>query len=226
MNSMPSFNLLPQTGKASPLNPAQWRSPSIGALVLSMIVALSVGLSSAQDKSAGKQISMHNAVVATPVSATAETAPVTQDLDTGVQTFLKAFVAAMNAHDPEAFFRLQAEDCATVNRAGRFFRDRASLKIQIERLLKQLFKDYQFPPFRILHQRSLTPELVILQAAWQNPSLEPPPAPPVSDMVVTFLLKKSGSVWLAEEVDSHNVEGLPAVPGETQVFPSAGATKP
>ncbi len=225
MNSTPSFNLLPRARRGSPLNPAQSRSPSIGALVLSMIVSLPVGMSTAQDKSAGKQISMHNAVVATPVSATAETAPVTQDVDTGVQTFLTAFVAAMNAHDPEAFFRLQAEDCATVNRAGRFFRDRASLKIQIERLLKQSFKDYQFPPFRILHQRSLTPDLVILQAAWQNPSLEAPPAPPVSDMVVTFVLKRSGSVWLAEEVDSHDIEGLPAVPGETQISPSASAPK-
>ena len=83
MNSTPSFNLLPRARRGSPLNPAQSRSPSIGALVLSMIVSLPVGMSTAQDKSAGKQISMHNAVVATPVSATAETAPMTQDLETG-----------------------------------------------------------------------------------------------------------------------------------------------
>ena len=144
----------------------------------------------------------------------------------GVQTFLEAFVTAMNTHDPEAFLRLQAEDCATVNRAGRFFRDRGSVTPQIENLLKQGFKDVQFPPFRILLQRRLAPDLVILQAAWQSPSLKPPPAPQVSNMIVTFLLKRSGGAWLAEEVDSHDVEDLPAVPGQTLVSPTPSATKP
>ncbi len=225
MTSMRNFNVLQVAGNGSALNYERRRHPLTVAVLLLITISFYARASSAQTKSVGKQLNLSHGVVAATVSTATQTTTVTPEVNAGVQTFLTGFVAAMNAHDPDAFFRLQAEDCATVNRAGRFFRDRASLSIQIERLLKQSFKDFQFPPFRILHQRSLTPDLVILQAAWQNPSLEPPPAPPVSDMVVTFLLKKTGSVWLAEEVDSHDVEGLPAVPGETQVLPSAGAPK-
>jgi uncharacterized protein (TIGR02246 family) len=154
-----------------------------------------------------------------PLAFAQQTAVPALIVDPGVQAFLTAFVTALNAHDPEAFLRLQAEDCATVNRVGRFFRDRASLTPFIGKLIKQGFKDTQFPPFRVLHERSLTPDLVILQAAWQNPSFDPPPAPPMSDMVVTFLLKRSGNVWLAEEVDSHDVEPLPVEPGQTVTKP-------
>jgi hypothetical protein len=41
--------------------------------------------------------------------------------------------------------------------------------------VQELFKDARFPPFRILNQRSLSPDLVILQAAWQVPlDFQPP----------------------------------------------------
>lgn len=154
-----------------------------------------------------------------PLAGAQQAAARSPIVNPGVQTFLIAFVTALNTHDPDAFLRLQAEDCATVNRAGRFFRDKESLTPFIGKLIRQGFKDTQFPAFRVLHQRSLTPDLVILQAAWQNPSLKPPPAPPMSDMIVTFVLKRSGSIWLAEEVDSHDVEPLPVVPGQTVVNP-------
>jgi uncharacterized protein (TIGR02246 family) len=157
--------------------------------------------------------------VASPLAVAQQTAVPAPIIDPGVQAFLTAFVTALNTHNPDAFLHLQAEDCATVNRAGRFFRDRASLTPFIGKLIRQGFKDTQFPPFRVLHERSLTPDLVILQAAWQNPSLEPPPAPPMSDLVVTFVLKRSGNVWLAEEVDSHDVEPLPVEAGQTVTTP-------
>jgi hypothetical protein len=38
----------------------------------------------------------------------------------------------------------------------------------------------------------------------------------MSDMIVTFLLR-SGIVWLAEEVDSHDVEPLPIERGPTVI---------
>jgi uncharacterized protein (TIGR02246 family) len=217
--TMQSFKLRHATGRTYAVKPTRLRSLLTGALALSMIVSVSAKTSSEEEKSPRKQIEASGAPVAKAIHATAQPAPITPDVNAGVQTFLTAFVTAMNAHDPDAFLRLQAEDCATVNRVGRFFRDRASVTPQIERLLKQGFKDAKFPPFRILLQRSLTSDLVILQAAWQSPSLDPPPAPQVSEMIVTFLLKRSGNVWLAEEVDSHDVEPLPIVPGQTVVKP-------
>jgi uncharacterized protein (TIGR02246 family) len=140
--------------------------------------------------------------------SSAATEPAT---DPGVQTFLTAWVTAWNAHDADAILNLHAKDCATVNRVGLFFIDKKSLTPQMERLQKQVFKDTQFPPFRILHQRSITPDLVILQAAWKIPSMPPPAAQTNGDMIITFVLKRSGTAWLAEEVDTHDV--VPPPPG-------------
>jgi uncharacterized protein (TIGR02246 family) len=124
----------------------------------------------------------------------------------GVQSFLTAWVAAWNAHDADAILRLHADDCTTVNRTGTVFLDKAELKPQMERLQNVHFKDVQWPPFRLLHERSLTPELVVVQVAWpQLTTGMPPPWPKVGDMIFTFLLKKSGDGWLAEQVDTHDV---------------------
>jgi hypothetical protein len=98
---------------------------------------------------------------------------------------------------------LHVDDCATVNRVGLFFIDKNALTPFMERVQKQAFKDTQFPPFRILYQR-YPPELVILQAAWKIPSM-PPAAQTNGDMIITFILKRSGTAWLAEEVDTHEV---------------------
>lgn len=129
----------------------------------------------------------------------------------GVQSFLTAWVAAWNAHDANAILRLHADDCTTVNRTGTVFLDKAELKPQMERLQNIHFKDVQWPPFRLLHERSLGPDLVVVQAEWpQLTTMMPPPWPKVGDMIFTFLLKRNGDGWLAEEVDTHDVFPRPA----------------
>ena len=73
-------------------------------------------------------------------------------------------------------------------------------------LLEEHFKDEKFPPFRILHERSLTPDLVIVQVLWpQVETAMPAPWPKTDDMIITFVLRKIGDAWLSEEVDSHDV---------------------
>jgi hypothetical protein len=124
----------------------------------------------------------------------------------GVQPFLTAFVAAMNAHNADAFLRLQAEDNVTVNRVGLLFIGKKTQAPFIHWLLGEHFKDQQFPPFRILHEQSLTPDLVIVQVLWpQVETAMPQPWPKADDMIITFVLRKIGDGWLSEEVDSHDV---------------------
>jgi len=124
----------------------------------------------------------------------------------GVQPFLTAFVAAMNTHNADAFLRLHAEDSVTVNRVGDLFIDKKTLAPFIHWLLEEHFKDEKFPPFRILHERSLTPDLVIVQVLWpQVETAMPAPWPKTDDMIITFVLRKIGDAWLSEEVDSHDV---------------------
>jgi uncharacterized protein (TIGR02246 family) len=129
----------------------------------------------------------------------------------GVQSFLTAWVTAWNAHDAEAILRLHADDCTTVNRTGTVYLDKTELKPQMEMLQKVHFKDVQWPPFRLLHERSLTADLVVVQVVWpQLTTKMPPPWAKVGDMVITFLLKKNGDGWVAEQVDTHDVFPRPA----------------
>jgi uncharacterized protein (TIGR02246 family) len=129
----------------------------------------------------------------------------------GVQSFLTAWVAAWNDHDADAILRLHADDCTSVSRAGAVYLDKAALKPHMEMLQNVHFKDVQWPPFRLLHERSLTSDLVVVQAEWpQLTTMMPPPWPKVGDMVFTFLLKKNGGGWLAEQVDAHDVFPPPA----------------
>ena len=96
-----------------------------------------------------------------------------QSVDGDVQEFLTAWDAAWNAHPADGILRLHAEDCVTVNRFGTLFVGKQAAAGQMERLQKEIFKDAHFPPLQLLNLRSVTPDLVILQTAWQNPWPQP-----------------------------------------------------
>jgi uncharacterized protein (TIGR02246 family) len=148
-----------------------------------------------------------------------------QEDDNGVQAYLDDWIAAWNAHDVDSLMHLHADDCITVNRFGKMLVGRDETERHVKMLHTQIFKSQHFPSFRILHQRALSSDFVVLQAGWQNPSLQPPPAPPMNDMVVTFLLKRSGASWVAEEVDLHNVEASPpAKPAKPAAKPASAPT--
>jgi hypothetical protein len=52
--------------------------------------------------------------------------------------------------------------------------------------------DVQWAALRLLNERSLAP----------IDDHDPPSWPKVGDMIITFLLKKSGDGWVAEQVES------------------------
>ena len=153
-------------------------------------------------------------ITSCPAGGAQTSAATSQNVERGVQSFLAAWDTAWNAHDAEGILQLLADDCVTVNRFGKLFVGKQATVPQMQRLQKEVFKDAHFPPLRILNLRALTPDLVMIQAAWQNPSLRPPPAPQVNDMIVSMLLRRNGSGWLAEEVDLHNVESPPGPPAK------------
>ncbi|AEU37159.1 Cif family virulence factor [Granulicella mallensis] len=125
--------------------------------------------------------------------------PMGQSVDADVQEFLTAWDAAGNAHAADGILRLHAEDCVAVNRFGTSLVGKQATAGQMERLPKEIFKDAHLPPLQLLNLRSVTPDLVILQASCQNPSLHPLPAPQVSGMIVSILRRRNGSGSLAEE---------------------------
>jgi ketosteroid isomerase-like protein len=130
-----------------------------------------------------------------------------------VKTFLRKWDEAWAKHDAMAIAGLHRDDAVTVNRFGTVVRGRADL----EKALGFLhgaggpFHNSVFPPLGLLIQRMVAPGVQVVQAKWQNPVMKPDgkidPAS-FNDMIVTFVLLKGASGWLASEVNLVNVEEM------------------
>lgn len=90
---------------------------------------------------------------------------IAQPSDAGIQKFLDAWATARNAHEVAGIMRLHADDCVAVNRFGKLLVGKEATRQQMEHLHREVFNNSQFPALHVLHQRSLSPELVVLQAA-------------------------------------------------------------
>ncbi|MEI9977222.1 MAG: hypothetical protein WDO73_37310 [Ignavibacteriota bacterium] len=130
-----------------------------------------------------------------------------------VKTFLHKWDEAWAKHDATAIAGLHTEDAVTVNRFGTVVRGRADL----EKALGFLhgtggpFHNSVFPPLELLIQRFVAPSVQVIQAKWQNPVMKPDgkiDPTSVNDMIVTFVLLKGASGWLASEVNLVNVEKM------------------
>ena len=138
--------------------------------------------------------------------------PATNDAADG-KLFLRKWDEAWAKHDAVAIAALHTEDAVTVNRFGTVVRGRADLSKALGFLhgAHGPFHNSVFPPLELLIQRSIAPNVQALQAKWQNPVMRPDGTiDPGSnnDMIVTFILLRTGSAWLASEVNLVNVEKM------------------
>lgn len=131
------------------------------------------------------------------------------------QQFLESWGKAWDTHDIDAIMKLQADDCTMVNRFGVISNGKDEIRRAVTWLHNGPFHAAHFAAPRLLSQRKLASNLIVLQASWKNPSGKADPAE--DDLVMTVMLKDFGTEgWLAEEVDTHTVEPLaPAVAGST-----------
>ena len=63
----------------------------------------------------------------------------------------------------------------------------------------------------LLIARRVTADVMILQAGWLNPVMNPDgkiSETQVNDMIVTFVLLREGQTWKASEIDPHNIEKM------------------
>lgn len=136
------------------------------------------------------------------------------------QQFLDLWGKAWDSHDVDAIMRLHADDCVTVNRFGVVTRGKDPIRRAMTWLHNGPFKTARFAPPKLLVQRRVAPGLVVVQASWKNPSGRPGPATE-DELVMTLMLRDSEAEgWVAEEVDTHNVD--PLAPG---VLPDNQGTK-
>lgn len=137
----------------------------------------------------------------------------TADDSGAVNDFLHKWEEAWAKHDAAAIAALHTDDAVTVNRFGTVVRGREDLVKALSFLhgVHGPFHNSVFPPLELLIQRSIAPNVQAAQAKWQNPVMRPDgtidPAS-INDMIVTFILLKTGGAWLASEVNLVNVEKM------------------
>jgi hypothetical protein len=135
------------------------------------------------------------------------------DAPEDVKLFLRKWDEAWAKHDALAIAALHTEDAVTVNRFGTVVQGNADLGKALGFLhgAHGPFRNSIFPPLELLIQRSISPNVQALQAKWKNPVMRPDgnidPAS-INDMIVTFILLKTGNAWLASEVNLVNVEKM------------------
>jgi ketosteroid isomerase-like protein len=131
----------------------------------------------------------------------------------GAEEFMKKWDQAWGLHDAEALALLHTEDAVTVNRFGTLLQGRGPTEKALAFLHSRQgpFGQSKFPPLKMLALRQLTPDVMVLQTAWQNPVMHPDgkiDPVKVDDMIVTFVLLKTGQGWKVSEIDPHNVEKM------------------
>jgi hypothetical protein len=127
--------------------------------------------------------------------------------------FLNKWIQAWNHHDAHQLSLLQTTDANTVNRFGTLVEGRAA----VEKALGFLhnpggpFHDVSAPPLKLIDVRQIAPTVIVLQASWKNPVMNPDGKLDLSkeeDMLVSYTLLKQEGEWKATQMDLHNVEKM------------------
>ena len=127
--------------------------------------------------------------------------------------FLSKWIQAWNDHDAHQLGLLQVSDANTVNRFGTLVQGR----VAVEKALGFLhnpggpYHDVTAPPLQLIDVRQIAPTVIILQASWKSPVMNPDgkldPAEE-DDMLVSYTLLKMSGNWKAAQIDLHNVEKM------------------
>lgn len=130
-----------------------------------------------------------------------------------VTQFFATWDSAWENHDAHALGELHTSDATTVNRFGTLVIGRAATEKALAFLHSKEgpFGHSNFPPLKLLNERQITPNVIIVQAGWKNPVMHPDgkiSETQWNDMIVTFVLVQDGHTWKVSEVDAHNVEKM------------------
>jgi uncharacterized protein (TIGR02246 family) len=127
--------------------------------------------------------------------------------------FLDKWEQAWNHHDAHQLGLLQTRDANTVNRFGTLVQGRAA----VEKALGFLhnpggpYHDVTAPPLQLIDVRQIAPTVMILQASWKSPVMNPDGKLDLAkenDMLVSYTLLKVDGDWKAVQTDLHNVEKM------------------
>ena len=129
------------------------------------------------------------------------------------EAFLLKWEQAWNHHDAHQLGLLQTPDANTVNRFGTLVQGRAAVEQALAFLHKPggPYHDVTAPPLQLIDVRQIAPNVIILQASWKSPVMNPDGKLDLAkqnDMLVSYTLLKEGGDWRATQTDLHNVEKM------------------
>ena len=127
--------------------------------------------------------------------------------------FLSKWVQAWNRHDAHQLGLLQTFDANTVNRFGTLVQSRDA----VEKALGFLhnpggpYHNVAAPPLQLIAVRQVAPEVIVLQASWKSPVMNPDGELDLAkedDLLVSYTLLQQGGSWRATQMDLHNIEKM------------------
>ncbi len=129
------------------------------------------------------------------------------------QEFLTRWERAWNNHDAHQLCLLHTLDANTVNRFGTFVQGRDALEKALGFLHGEggPFHTVTAPPLHLLDLRQIAPGVMILQASWKSPVMNPDGKLDLTrqdDMIVSYTLVRDAGDWKATQVDLHNVDKM------------------
>ena len=127
--------------------------------------------------------------------------------------FLRKWERAWNRHDAHQLCLLHTPDANTVNRFGTLVQGHEALEKALGFLhgVGGPYHDVTAPPLQLVDLRQIAPSVMILQASWTSPVMNPDGKLDLAkqnDMLVSYTLLKDGGDWRATQVDLHNVEKM------------------
>ncbi len=163
-------------------------------------------------KTSSRRIFVGGIAALTITNARSLTAAQQADVD-GARRFVSAWDAAWATHDAHALGSLHAETAITVNRFGTVVEGRAAIQQALAFLHQNNgpFSHSSVPPQQIFSVQQIVADVMTIHTKWQSPVMNPDgkiDAAKTNDMIVTFVLQRSGSEWKAVGVDLHNVEKM------------------
>jgi hypothetical protein len=127
--------------------------------------------------------------------------------------FLSKWERAWNMHNAHQLCLLHTIDANTVNRFGTLVKGREALEKALGFLhgVGGPFHAVAAPPLHLIDLRQITPNVMILQASWQSPEMNPDgklDPTKQNDMIVSYALLRDGGDWRATQVDLHNIDKM------------------
>lgn len=141
------------------------------------------------------------------------TPPADESADASAKEFLSKWERAWNNHDTHQLCQLHTADANTVNRHGTLVQGHEALEKALAFLhgVEGPYHEVTAPPLQLIDLRQIAPNVMILQASWISPVMNPDGKLDLAkqnDMIVSYTLLKEGGDWRATQVDLHNIEKM------------------